>query len=154
MKASAILLIVIFNGCGHGPNDVQRRIVDKIEETCGNQWQCSLDMSGTTTFDWDTFYFFRSGLVSSEISEMINTKVDFSEEFSYKYVFLLDGQVVHTEEHLSSFDGPPPGTISMLSTDQNGYFALIKKDSLLNARIDRRRSGTTYYLTCSNCDQR
>jgi hypothetical protein len=151
MKLFTISLILLLLNCTHTSNNIQQRIATKIEQSCGEKLECSIDMLHTTDFEWDTFYFFRSGLLSSEISEIIGRKVNFTEEFSNKYIFLRNGEVVYTEEHLQGSDGPTPGTVSIVTTDANNYFALIKGDSRLNARIDRRKGGNTYYLTCANC---
>lgn len=153
MKFILLFLFVITVNCGDNTLDVQSQIVKRIEQNCTERVGCVFEMLGTTPFAWDKLYVFRPGLLDVEITKIIGKEVSFRGEFSNKYVFLKDDKIVYTEEHYINADRFEDGTVMFGTTDKYDRFALIDESSKFDVRIDRRQSGTTYYLTCTTCEK-
>jgi hypothetical protein len=151
MKLVFLLLVSLAIGCGTREPDAQSILVKKILAECSEGKGCKIAIGAAMPFAWDKLYVFRPGLLDADILESAGIKVDFSEEFSYKYVFIKGNNIVRTEEHhISDFDRPPNGLVRFGTTDAENKFALLGPDSEFEVRIDRRNSGTNFYLTCTN----
>lgn len=154
MKDLVLLFLLIFNAdCSVSRPTIQALIADKIERNCTSRVGCEISMPENIEFSWNKLYVFRPGQLNSEIKEIIGVDVDFSEEFSNKYIFILDNKVVYTEEHRINFDKFADGTVMFGMTDESNKFAVIDRSSKFEVRIDERTTGTTYFLNCTNCDK-
>lgn len=152
MNYLIFFLLFITVNCSVSKPSVQTLIAEKIERICSARVGCEIEMPDTISFPWDKLYVFQPGILDVEIEGMIGKKVVFSEEFSNKYVFLLDNKVVYTEEHHINFDRFADGTVMFGANDEARKFASIDRSSRFEVRIDRRGSRTTFYLTCANCE--
>lgn len=155
MTIVLLFLLSLTVACGTTKQDVQSILVKKILTECSEEkMECAIEIADAMPFSWDTLYVFRPGLLDVEVSRMVGKDVSFSEESSYKYVFLMEGSIVRTEEHhVRDFDNVPDGLVRFSTTDSEDRFALVNPNSKLAVRIDRRRSGTSFYLTCSSCSK-
>lgn len=151
MNYLLVFLLISSSACIAPKPSVQALIAKDIEQNCTTRTGCKIKISDDISFSWDKLYVFRPGQISSEINELIGTDIRFSEEFSNKYVFFFKNKVVHTEEHLIDFDRIADGTVMFSMADAGGKFLVVDGSSLFDVRIDKRNTGTTYYLTCTNC---
>lgn len=147
---SSFLIFAI--SCSASKTDAQSIFVKKVLSECSDRSECEIEISDAMPFSWDRLYVFRLGVLDVEINKLIRTEVSFAEESSYKYVFMNRGQVVRTEEHhVPDPDMVPNGLIRFATTDPDGKYALIEPTSRIRITIDRRSSGTSFILTCTNC---
>ena len=152
MKLLLLCLLFFTASCGAHKPDVQSILVKRILSECSERQECEIQISDAMPFSWDKLYFFRFGTLDADITKMIETDVSFAEESSYKYIFVKNGQVVRTEEHrVVDLDNVPDGLIRFGTTDPTGMFALIEPASRLRVTFDRRTSGTSFYLMCTDC---
>ena len=118
-----VILFAVFMTLSCESQTAQSLFAERVTETCGERWQCVIGIDGITSFEWDNAYIFRPGVLDSEIESIIDKKVKFSEEFSYKYVFLKNNSVIFTEEHFFDFDYPEDGLVSFATTDDQHRYA-------------------------------
>ena len=142
------------NESGASRSNAQSILVKRILSECSYRSECEIKISDAMPFSWDRLYVFGIGTLDVDINEMIKTEVSFAEESSYKYVFMKRGEVILTEEHhVPDPDMVPDGLIRFATTDPDRKYALVQPTSNLRVTIDRRNSGTSYILTCTDCGE-
>ena len=93
----------------------------EIQRKCVGAEPCTIRLTAATSFSWDTLYVFPYPTTRSEIETVLGKPVHEYTEFSKRFVFVLNGEIVHEESTPINVEHPLNGEV--LFGDQNGPLA-------------------------------
>ena len=139
-----VFLFLSFFSCNQGFED---KLETKIQELCGDNNSCKLDMSKVTDFEWDKMYFFELGC-SSIIDSIIGTKFIYV-DMSRVLIFTKANKVVYYEIHpekpdIRKVDFCVPEDPTHINCEKC-YIALSHENAIFNVQ-KIKDNGRIYYM--------
>ncbi len=104
-----IIILLTFTGCSE--LNIEKKIVNTIEDNCIKENKCIIIIKELTNFNWDRMYVFKYNTTSEDIRNVIGSTPPHFTEFSRKIIFKLNSSIVHYEEECSNVEGLTNGEV-------------------------------------------
>ena len=156
MKAVSLILLSICLLCAGCRTEVQneplnKKIGEYIRRICEKDKPCRIQIKDALDFSWDKLYVFDEAVEEDEIRKILQANYSSaSPHYSRKWVFVKDGQIVSTEQHILYEIDVPVDIGNVLLTEDNPQekFSVFSRDSIFEATGDDK---SYYSLRCLNC---
>ena len=135
---------------------IAKHISEYILANCQENYPCTIRLKDATDFSWDKLYVFDIAIENDVITKMVGTtKFTSSGDYSRKWFFVKDDQVVRFEEHILSAVDEPVANGSVLLEEGNPKekYSIFSQDAAFEVVKNKLSDDEHYYyLTCINCN--
>jgi hypothetical protein len=83
----------------------------EVRRKCPDPGPCSITLGQITPFKWDTLYVFWYSANKKEMEKVLGQPVGEYKEFDKRFIFLLNGKIVHEEATAANIEHPLRGEI-------------------------------------------
>jgi hypothetical protein len=83
----------------------------EIRRKCPDPGPCAITLGQITPFKWDTLYLFSYSADKEEMEKVLGQPVGEYEEFHKRFIFLLNGKIIHKEATAVNVEHPLRGEI-------------------------------------------
>lgn len=123
---------------------IQNRIIRAIDQQCGGEGECIIDLSQLMDFEWDSVTVFTAGASRSSMERIMGgstMKIDISDGI----VFCWKGKAVkiHTSSYYANNDVSPKLSYWVEGDDYRTY---SYNDAYLHAKKIKRENGSYRYV--------
>jgi hypothetical protein len=144
-KITYCLSIVLIFGC---QSNMQKKIVNKINQQCKTTDTCIVRMSDVTDFEWEKMYVFNENSRLEEINKLLGFNYEYFEDVARRIIFTKSNKVVYHEDDFPYPEESPKGKVFFkLGNDTLHYRVFLMKNAVFKTERKEIESAVYYELT-------